>query len=198
VPVFKQNVFYAIREPEFKELPVDSNSIVLFGDSYTQNFEAVEFFKDINIKNRGVNNDGVEGLLSRANDVLKNHPKKIFIQIGINDLLTGVSVDFVVTHTKELISKIQSQSPKTAIYYENIIPTNWDTYKEKKKALPQIIALNRTMKEVCLKSRIDYIDLYSLFYKNYGLNPAYDCGDHLHLNGKGYLILSSALKTKVH
>jgi len=69
---------------------IDSSSIVFIGNSLTQQYELAEFFKNVNVKNRGINGDNSSGILSRVGDIVKFHPKKIFIENGVNDLKEGV------------------------------------------------------------------------------------------------------------
>ncbi|HEX8021176.1 GDSL-type esterase/lipase family protein [Mucilaginibacter sp.] len=192
--VSNENVFWKIRNSEFKTLQIDSNSIVFVGDSNTQNFEISEAFSNINIKNRGIILDGTTSLLGRINYIANNRPKKIFIQIGINDLLSGVPSQVVVDDINRMIKQIKNISPKTTIFIQSVFPTNWNKYKDKTPVLRDIIDLNNKLQTLSSKSGCTYIDLFHLLIKEKGLNPQYDCGDNLHLNGQGYLVWRNSIE----
>lgn len=184
---FKGNVYYAIKYPEFKMLPpIDTNSIVFLGNSLIQNFDVIEFFQNLNIKNRGIGGDITAGVLHRLNDIIKGKPKKVFIEIGINDLLHNISVDSVTNNIKSILDSIHIKSAKTTIYIQSLLPCNWNIYKTDSSVSPSIIKLNENIKLVC-KDKFQYINLYDRLQLDNKLNPDYDCGDHLHLNGLGYV-----------
>jgi membrane-associated phospholipid phosphatase len=82
----------------------------LDSSSHTQNFDITEFLNDLNIKNRGIIGDRTDQVLDGLDDITRYKPKKIFIEIGINDLLQGISVDSTFKNTKQIISTIRQKS----------------------------------------------------------------------------------------
>jgi lysophospholipase L1-like esterase len=86
-----------------------------------------------------------------------------------------------------LIQKIEEQSPATKIYIQNILPTNVRLYGTKHKINDIILEVNKLLESYCKQAHITYIDLYSNFNDNGKLKLKYDCGDHLHLSGYGYI-----------
>ena len=94
--------YWLERQELFEVLPKDSNSIIFLGNSLTQHFELVELFHNMNIKNRGINGDIIEGVLNRLTPIIETQPKKLFIEIGINDLGNGISKDRVIINYKRL------------------------------------------------------------------------------------------------
>ncbi|WP_121810948.1 GDSL-type esterase/lipase family protein [Mucilaginibacter kameinonensis] len=193
-----ENIFWKIRNSEFKELKIDSNSIVFLGDSHTQNFEVAEAFKDMRIKNRGIILDGTRSVLERLTYIADKHPKKIFIQIGINDLLSGVSPKTITDDFQSIIQRLTSIAPHTSIYLQSVFPTNWVKYADHKPVLHDIIELNNQLQILGSKHGCTYVDLFSPLVKNNGLNPRYDCGDSLHLNGSGYILWKNYLKRYIN
>src|SRR5688572_792456 len=77
--------YFLNRQQVFRLLPNDSDEIIFAGNSHAHNFEVAELFKLPNIKNRGINGDNSLGLLERLDEITESKPKKIFIEIGIND-----------------------------------------------------------------------------------------------------------------
>jgi lysophospholipase L1-like esterase len=189
-PIFdpKKDLFMQIRQQEFDLLPIDSNSIVFVGNSLTQNFNVTEFFKNEDVKNRGIGGDVTQGVLDRLDEIVQGKPKKIFLEIGINDILDGISIDTASNNIDKIITEIQKGSPKTVIYIQSVLPCNYN-YRDPsdKNMLASIINLNKVIENICVNRNIKYINLYSHFLNNDGLDVRYDSGDYLHLNGQGYI-----------
>jgi lysophospholipase L1-like esterase len=91
----------------------------------------------------------------------------------------------------ETLETIELKSPKTRIYIQSIPPCH--LYANNK-----IIDLNQRLKDLCVKNSITYIDLYSNFVSGQILNPIYDIGDNIHLNGNGYLLWCSLIKDYIN
>ncbi|UOE51387.1 GDSL-type esterase/lipase family protein [Mucilaginibacter sp. SMC90] len=193
-PLQNENLFWKIRNSEFKTLEIDSNSIVFIGDSHTQNFEVAEYFNNIDLKNRGVILDGAASVLERLDYIVNKHPKKIFIQIGINDLLSGVQPKAIAEYINSMVGLIKKASPQTSIFIQSVFPTNWNRYKDHKPVFDDIRGLNKQLEILSHKNNSTYINLFTLLVKGNGLNPKYDCGDSLHLNGQGYQVWRDAIK----
>lgn len=189
-----ENIFWKIRNSEFKTFEVDSNSIVFIGDSHTQFFEVAEAFNNINCKNRGIALDAAESLLNRINYIANKHPQKIFIQIGINDLLNGIAPQMVADKVSEIVEQIKDKSPRTLVFIQSVFPTNWNKYNDHKPVLNEIVILNNKLRNIHNKYNCTYVDLFSSLLKGNGLNPEYDCGDSLHLNGLGYRLWRDNIK----
>ena len=186
--------YYIGRNEVFEKLPNDTAEIIMLGNSLTHNFEWHEMFKNVNIKNRGIGGDITKGVLQRLNEVVKNNPKKIFIEIGINDLLHGFPIDTIYANYVKIIQTITIKSPKTQIYIQNILPSNWKIYNTNKPVIDSVYVLNKKLKDYCDNNKLIYIDLFSKFLLEQKLNPIYDCGDNLHLSGSGYLLWCNLIK----
>ncbi|MGZ4043897.1 MAG: GDSL-type esterase/lipase family protein, partial [Bacteroidia bacterium] len=85
-PPAKKNAYWLNRDELFECFPTDTNSIIFLGTSLTQQFELAELFHNSTIKNRGIVGDVTESALLRLGPVVRCRPKKIFIELGINDL----------------------------------------------------------------------------------------------------------------
>jgi lysophospholipase L1-like esterase len=192
-----RNITYFVgRNEVFINLPNDTNEIIMLGNSHTQNFEWHEIFKNINIKNRGINGDITYGILQRLDEIIESKPKKIFIEIGINDLLQGYHIDTIMYNYYKIIQQIRIKSPKTLIYIQNILPTNLTIYE--KPSVESVYVINQKLRTYCTTYNLTYIDLFSKFFKNGGLNPKFDCGDNLHLNSSGYRVWCNSIKDYIY
>ena len=168
------------RNEVFAKLPNDSAEVIMLGNSLTQNFEWSEMFRSVNIKNRGINTDITKGVIQRLDEVIESKPKKIFIEIGINDIRRNYLMDSIFSNYVKIIETIKYESPTTKIYIQSLFPSNKSTNNK-------ILELNKRLYDYCIENNITFIDLYSSFVSGEILNPIYDCGDNLHLSGAGYL-----------
>lgn len=190
--------YFIGRNEVFRILPNDTDEVIMLGNSLTHNFEWHEIFKNVNIKNRGINGDSSNGILHRLTEVVESNPKKIFIEIGINDLLHGITVDSVFENYKRIVLTIRLKSPKTQIYIQSVLPNSWNIYNTNKPVINCVIIFNGKLKDYCKINSLIYIDLYSRFLFEQRLNPIYDCGDKLHLSGKGYLLWCNLIKEYIN
>ncbi|HTC00942.1 MAG TPA: GDSL-type esterase/lipase family protein [Ferruginibacter sp.] len=181
----------------FQKMPIKQNNIVFLGNSLTQYFELAEFFQNVNIKNRGIAGDVTSGVLKRLNEITQNKPSKIFIEIGINDILSGLSTDSIYSNYSKIIDSIRIQSPETVLYIQSLLPTSKSINNNDSKALPHIIDLNTRLSSLCRTKKIIYIDLYSHFLVNNEINAALFSKDQLHLNSDGYILWKNLINEYV-
>ncbi len=183
--------YFINRNEVFEKLPNDANEVIMLGSSLTQNFEWHEIFGSVNIKNRGINSDITKGVLQRLDEIVESNPKKIFIEIGINDIRRNYSTDSIFSNYVKIIKTIKQKSPKTKIYVQSVLPST-------KEFNSKIINLNKRLKDYCDNNNLIFIDLYSAFVSGQILNPKYDCGDNLHLSGSGYLEWCGLIKNYIY
>ena len=112
----KYSTFYVQRASLFRELAITSKDIVFIGNSITNGAEWNELFPRKRVKNRGISGDTSEEVYDRLEAIVKGKPAKIFILIGINDISRGIEVETIVQNMKQIVEKIQNESPKTKIY----------------------------------------------------------------------------------
>jgi len=181
--------YYLERQTLFDKLSSSKNTIYFLGDSLTDDCEWNELLSNNNIKNRGINGDSTQGVLNRLNQITLSKPQKIFIMIGINDLLGNIETNIILDNYQKIIKTIRIDSPKTKIYIESILPINFELDKTKRPITNQDISdFNNKLKDFSDNSNIFYIDLYSKFLDSSNqLDKQYTI-DGIHLNGNGYLI----------
>ena len=120
----KYSTFYEQRASLFDELKVEQSDIIFLGNSITNGAEWAELFNNYSVKNRGISGDTCEGVYDRLESILRGHPRKVFLLIGINDLGRGSSSDFVVKGIKKIVCKIIEDSPNTEVYIQSLLPVN--------------------------------------------------------------------------
>lgn len=192
----KYAIPHYIEKSEY-DLLNNENKVVFFGDSLTQFGQWDELLNNKNVLNRGIENDTTEGLLDRITEVTKTKPQKVFIMIGINDLIAGNSVDKIITNYKKIINDIKENSSTTKIYVESILPIDEKLYEknyptQRKLDSNNIKEINNKLKEI---SDTQYINLYSVFMSNGGFDKY--TVDGVHLNGQGYNIWQQSIKKYV-
>ncbi|QUW21304.1 hypothetical protein JSQ81_16060 [Sporosarcina sp. Marseille-Q4063] len=190
----KENEFddyYNTRLSIFKES--EGKAIVFLGDSLTDNNEWAEAFPDSNVGNQEIGDDTTSGVLYRLRETTNLKPSKIFIMIGINDLIDGVSRDVILNNYTSIIEEIRKDSPNTEVYIQSLLPTNSDmTYK--KIDQDDILWLNDNLRKLASDHGHTYINLYSLFEDgNNKLDERWTI-DGVHLNGSGYVEWEGALE----
>ncbi len=181
----------------FDHLPVTENDIIFLGNSITDGGNFEELFKREDVKNRGIRSDIIPGVQKRLEQVVKGHPKKIFLLIGINDVSHGHSVDKLAERYETLVNEIRHRSPETQLYLQSIMPINNDygVYRNLKGKENTIVEFNKCIKEIAEKNDLEYIDLWPfLADKNGKLNKKYT-NDGLHLTGPGYRAWTNGIRS---
>lgn len=170
------------------------NGIVFVGDSITQDYNVYEYYKGIDIYNRGIGGDTTQGLLNRLDvsiDQLK--PSKVFLQMGTNDLelLNATPID-VFDNISKVVEHIKKLSIGTKIYVISLYPVNSNLDKASvgKRTNTNIEKTNELLKNL---EDVTFINIYDKLLSSGVLNPLYTL-EGLHLNQEGYEMVSEILK----
>ena len=144
-----------------------SNSIVFLGDSLTDFYRISEFFINSNIYNRGIASDTTDDILKRLDEnVLTISPRKVFLQIGTNDLGNFKKPSYVINNIKKIVYTIQKAIPECEVYIISLYPVN-----SRALALSRLIVrtrknkhinfINNNLEEFAKEANITYIDAAS-------------------------------------
>ena len=186
----KYTELYYQRASLFDMLPVDSNSIVMLGNSLTHGCEWHELFGMPNVLNRGINGDIVQGIRERVEPIVKGHPKKIFLLSGVNDVSHNLTADSIVEALGSLISYIREQTPESKLYVESLLPIN-NSFKRYKNVFgkEQVIRdINAKLEAVVKSNGATWINVYPAFCDEESNLRSDLTNDGLHLLGPGYMI----------
>jgi len=190
--------YYEKRVALFKGERVKKRSAIFLGDSITEFGDWIKLLDDSTVVNRGIAADNTFGVLDRLNDVIIHQPRKLFIEIGINDISQNIPANIIVKNILTIVSRVKAGSPATKIYVHSILPTNNNVKNEYPDAFnknPQIDVVNNRLKLSAKKNKYSYINLSKeLGDKNGDLDIRYAKPDGLHLNGKGYETWAKLLK----
>lgn len=189
-----KNPAYRERTMIFHDLPSVKDKTVFLGNSITAGGEWSELLERKDVANRGINGDVVAGILHRLDPILKEQPSKVFLMIGINDLLQGRDQKLILQHYRKILEKFQG-TPNTILYVQSILPVNNNVVYQKGIGNKEISQLNENLKQLCQEFNISFIDLYPSFVKpDTGMLHDYYTTDGLHLSGKGYLVWKEQLE----
>ncbi|MBC8594906.1 sialate O-acetylesterase [Oscillospiraceae bacterium N12] len=186
----KYSTFYYQRATLFEKLPVNSKDIIFLGNSITNGAEWAELFQNKHVKNRGISGDICMGVYDRLDVILKGKPAKIFLLIGINDVSRGTHTDTIVHRIGMIADKIKTDSPKTKLYLQSLLPVTdyYGKFSNHTAHWKDIEKINKGLMQIAEDKNLTYIDLYSHFVDTQtGKMKREYTNDGLHLLGKGYM-----------
>ncbi len=163
---------------------------IFLGNSLTEMWDVNYYFNDSTLLNAGITGDFSEGLLKRCDVIIKLKPEKLFIEIGINDMIEKIPLDEICSNYEQLIIRIEKESPLTKIYIQSNLPlivnrpsllTNNDDVNN------LVIKQNVNLKCLTKKYNCVYVDIYSEMIKEQDRSSLF-IWDGLHLTSKAYLI----------
>jgi lysophospholipase L1-like esterase len=181
---------------KYEAEPRTKGHVVFFGNSLTENFNLGGLADTV--INRGIGGDFTQGLLQRLNEVISLSPSKLFIEIGINDIMEKVPPYEVINNYEKIIVRLQKELPSTKIYIQSNVPVQWkgSFFTSNESMNKEVVKQNEKLKELAAKYKVTYIDLYPHFVKNGSLNSDYTT-DGIHLSTEGYNVWREILKQYV-
>lgn len=149
----------------FKSYPRDVD-VVFVGDSIIEGGNWQDMFPDFVIANRGISGDTTAGVLDRLDGVLNTNPEKVFILVGINDLLNGVSPEDAFSNYQKIIEQIPGA---------------------------YVLSVSYCYRRGCDNDKVDSLNALLATLPNYIKIPQPTLYDGLHPNAEGYKLLSDTL-----
>lgn len=174
-----------------KTLPIQEGKIIMLGNSITAEGEWDELMQNADIINRGVIGDGTGDILERLDPIIAAKPRKVFLLIGVNDLMFH-PLSKIEEFYEKIVSRIVSETPTTQLYLESVLPIHNDLRRNGMKN-EDINTLNQAIERLAKKYGLTYIDLHSKLKNTEGALREELSLDGIHLNGEGYLILKKNL-----
>jgi hypothetical protein len=166
---------------------------LFIGDSITEGFDLNYFFGDSTMVNMGI--------LKRLEPVARIQPKRIFLLIGINDVLKRLSPAGISSRQQEIILALKKICPQSNIYVQSLLPINsdYDVLEGNKRiktedVLAEIQAINTTLEATCQSTGVNFIHLYPAFTDRRGQLLSDLTYDGLHLNNNGNQVWTTLLR----
>jgi lysophospholipase L1-like esterase len=176
----------------FKMLPAHKQRIVMLGNSITALCEWAELLDNPNIINRGIIGDGTDDILERLPEVADVEPEKIFLLIGVNDLMTYPTA-YILMNYEVIVLSILKTCPKTKLYLESILPIHHD-FRRAGMRNEDIMILNQGIQKLAQTHQLTYIDLHTPMKDSTNALQTRLSKDGIHLNAAGYQICKDTLK----
>lgn len=171
----------------FESFPEARSDVVMLGDSITAGGEWSEMFPGLPIRNRGISGDTTTDVLSRLDPIVAAKPAAVFLKIGTNDLNRGPDRAVSYQQYRQIVTRIRSGSPTTAIFLQSVLPREAAMREE-------VEAYNHQIKAIADELGVVYIDLYPAFLAPDGSIRDELTLDELHLSGEGYRVWQSRLE----
>lgn len=177
---------------QFDILPIQEGDIVFLGNSMTAYGNWHEFFAEKPIKNRGIAGDVTEGILKRLKPIIDGKPSKIFLMIGVNDLLFH-KPEKALSYYSEIVSNLKENLPETQLILQSLLPVNGEV-----KSMPiknaEILQMNEGIKTIASKEQLIFVDLHSKFLDSKGRLREELTTDGIHLDAPGYVIWKNEIE----
>lgn len=190
------NSYYQGRMELFNSLGGLKKATVFLGNSITERGQWHELLPGEIIMNRGIGGDNTFGVLARLGDVTKYKPKRIFLLIGINDLGRGLPIEVISNNYRQIIQQIKTQSPKTKLYVQSVLPMNEVMLKAEylKNKKDSVIKLNESIQSIAREAGVPYINLHPVFADAKGELKEAFTQDGIHLRPDAYVEWVAFLK----
>lgn len=179
---------------------LSKGQIVFIGDSITDLYPLDNYYADLNLAayNRGIAGDVTQGVLDRLKVSLYDlNPSKIVLMIGINDLNSGQSNEYVLSNYDKILSGIKNNLPTTSVYCMSVLPLGTkilDYGIDIDARNTQIMQLNPQIQTLCSTYGCTYVDLFSSVCNTDKRLQDSLTDDGIHLNANGFAAWTSVLK----
>jgi lysophospholipase L1-like esterase len=162
--------------------------VVMLGDSITAGGDWDKMFPQTQVVNLGVGGDTSAGVLNRLETVIDLAPHRVFLMIGINDLIRGFPVELVQTHI-QFVAQSLLDGGITPIVQGTL-------YTSDQKLNDKVRALNAMTRAWCTEKSIRYLDLNDVLSADGMLRPRLT-DDGVHLNDEAYRLWSEVIRPYV-
>lgn len=173
---------------------------ILLGDSLSLWFPPDLLPTDKNWLNQGISGEVSFGLWRRLGLFDRTKPQRIYLMIGINDLIRGVDDRTLLQNYRKILRRLRRVHPQSQVIVQSILPhggeeVTWEG-RDRLIAIPisRIQQLNQQLAVIAQEEEVKFLDLYPLFTNAQGHLRADLTTDGLHLNRQGYLVWRSAIQ----
>lgn len=178
---------------------IGEKRIVYFGDSITENWNAVcpEFFTGKTYINRGISGQTTPQMLLRfRSDVIELKPEIVVILAGTNDIAENTGPTTLEMILGNLISMCElAKVNNIKVILCSILPAYDYPWKSGIEPADKIEVLNSMILKYSKTNDIAYVEYYSAMVDHQkGLKSIYS-GDGVHPNKEGYRVMGPIVET---
>lgn len=192
-----QYTLQKIQQYEQENITLKSVDAVFIGDSWTDGYDIANSYPEYKCLNRGIGGDRTQHVLDRLKvSVYDISPKVVVLLIGGNDMLAGKSNDYILDNVQKIVVNIKQNLPNTKIIMQSYYHLTFD-YANFNQTL---IELSNGVKEISDRYNLTYIEIYPhlIDVNTNQLNTEYAIEDGVHINQKGYEVITSLIKPTLY
>lgn len=151
----------------FTIMAAKTGCIEFVGGSIMEDCEWKELFDNSNIINRGIDGNTTVEVLNRIAELTRHKPTKVFLEIGTQDLNSGVGIDTIIDNINKIAQAFLAEKADTRIYVFSVLPAAKANpnapFRMPAASNDDVVAMNTKLKSLCEKSNLTYLDLYANF-----------------------------------
>lgn len=167
----------------FSQLPdVPEGAIVFSGNSLTYGFPFEQLGDKVFI-NHGVPGAFVSTMILQTESLHDANPEMLFLEGGINDLLSGSSADEVCRSWNALLDKLTAELGDTRIVVQSVLPVSI----QKPGIHEAVRKVNAFLYAECMKRGLVFADIHTRLQQNGQLGYRFST-DGVHLTPDGYAV----------
>lgn len=157
---------------------ITSESIVMLGDSITEEGRWSDLFPDTNIVNEGHSGFTTAQLVPIARQVAEGRPQLVLILTGTNDIRDDHPPSWTIGHLNELLDIFATESPDTEVVVQTVLP--------RADRASDVVALNEAIVAMVNDREGSLLDTYRSLDDGAGGLRTEDTYDGIHLSDAGY------------
>ena len=180
---------------------VKKGEIVFTGSSLCELFPINEMLQNveprIRVYNRGIGGDVTDGLLKRMDEsIFDLEPKKLFINIGTNDISRPeYKRERLMSQYRKILMQIQARLPETKIYVMSYYPVNRELPGADPEAVKaqfgartnaELKEVNAEVEKMAEELNCTYINVFDCLLDEKGNLKAEYTIEGMHINEDGY------------
>jgi len=178
-------------EKQDEAKPPPKNAILFAGSSSIVRWKLSDWFKDMDVINRGFGGSRIADSVHFATRIITKHqPRIVVFYAGDNDIASGLTPEKVAADFQALSEIIHKESPKTQIIFVSIkpSPSRWKHREKQNQA-------NALIEAFCKKDeRRRYLDVGKAMLGEDGMpRDELFVADKLHMSDAGYRVWTSLL-----
>jgi lysophospholipase L1-like esterase len=157
---------------------IDLESVVMLGDSITEQGDWDSLLPGLGVVNRGHSGYTTEQLIPIAESVGDARPRVVLVLTGTNDIRDGRSPEWTARHLRTLLDALERRSPDTIVVVQTVMP---------RSDQPEAVhAVNDAVSAVATSRGVGVLDLHGPFDNGAGGLRTHETTDGVHLSASGY------------
>jgi lysophospholipase L1-like esterase len=168
----------AQREGRARRAAIGADTIVMLGDSITEEADWAALLPTWPIANRGYSGHTTAQLLDEVGEIVSRRPRSVFVLTGTNDIRDGHPPSWTVDRLGELIDRFRRDAPDTVVVLQTILP--------RADARRAVSDTNAAIRRLAAERGLEILDLHSAFDDGTGALRLHETTDGIHLAPPGY------------